>query len=273
MIENRYKQVNGWGEGEYVVKVNATQEQLDFFEENGYLIVEDAITPEQAEKFRQAIDELIGREFGDSKDSLYGKEFGGHFLRGLLDKHEAFHDILVNPKTTSIMQAMLGPRIQIRSFSSRITYPGTCQETVWHIDQPSWIEPNPPFYAYPPVINCIYFLDDVVPEMGPLYVVPGTHKSSKLPPKDYYGPVEGEIPVCVKAGTAVLTSCALWHRGGANTENGRLRRNLLVDHSPVWMKDAAFGGVPSWGGELTRKLLAETTDPLVQDLLGKGGTH
>lgn len=273
MIQKTFTQVNGWGEGEYVLDVHATQEELDFFAEQGYLVVEGAIEPEKTAKLKLAVDQLIEETFGDCKDNMYGSGFGGHFLRGLLDRHAAFHDILVNPKTTSIIQAMLGPRIQIRSFSSRVTYPGTGQETMWHIDQPSWIEPKPPFFAYPPVINCIYFLDDVTPEMGALSVVPGTHRSSKLPPVNDFGPLEGEIELCVPAGTAVLTNCALWHRGKANTERGRIRRNLLVDHSPLWMKDAMFGGVPSWGGELTTKLLEQTRDPLVRDLLGQGGTH
>jgi ectoine hydroxylase-related dioxygenase (phytanoyl-CoA dioxygenase family) len=273
MLQKQFKQLNGIGEGEFILDVYATQEQLNDFEEKGYLIVEEAITPEQLVSLRDAVDRLIFNEFAGKQESQYGKTFGGHFLRGLLDKDEAFHEILINPKTTSIIQAMLGPRIQIRSFSSRVTYPGTGQETMWHIDQPSWIEPKPPFFSYPPVINCIIFLDDVTPEMGALSVVPGTHKHSKLPPSEYYGTIEGEIDLCVPAGTAIITHCGIWHRGKANTEKGRIRRNLLIDHSPIWMKDAMFGGVPSWGGPLTSKLLASTEDPLVKDLLGQGGTH
>jgi hypothetical protein len=248
------------------IEVQATQEQLDSFAAQGYLVLEHILTPGHLEQLRAALMEVVARENKPGKTDTYGKAYGGIYARGLLDKHTAFHSLLNFPPVTSIVRAMLGPRIQISAFSGRVTYPGGNQETKWHIDNRSWIDPMPPFYNYPNTINCLYYLDDLTPETGGLGVVPGTHLHSDPPPDDFRD-ISGEVIVYVPAGSVVLTNCGIWHRGRANRPGGGMRRNLLVGHSPIWMKQAKFDGFAETGGPLTQPLL-NGTDPVIRELLG-----
>jgi ectoine hydroxylase-related dioxygenase (phytanoyl-CoA dioxygenase family) len=248
------------------IEVQATPEQLQSFAENGYLVLERVLTPEHLEELRNGLMEVVERENPPSKKQSYGREYGGIYARGLLDKHKAFHSLINFPPVTTVAQAMLGPRIQIRSFSGRVTYPDAPAETKWHIDNRSWIEPMPPFYIYPSSINCIYYLDDLTPETGGLGVVPGTHKRSTPPPDDFRD-IPEEVVLYVPAGSVVMKNTGIWHRGRINKPGGGIRRNLLVGHSPIWMKHANFDGFSNVGGELTRPLI-ENGDPFMRDLLG-----
>lgn len=248
------------------IEVQATQEQLTFFASQGYLVLEKILTPAHVEELRAALMEVVAREHSPTEIDSYGKDYGGIYARGLLDKHRAFHSLINFPPVTSIVRAMLGPRVQISAFSGRVTYPGKNQETKWHIDNRNWIEPMPPFYNYPNTINCLYYLDDLTPETGGLGVVSGTHLSPTPPPDDFRD-ISEEVVVYVPAGSVVLKNCGVWHRGRPNRPGGGMRRNLLVGHSPIWMKQAKFDGFAETGGALTQPLI-NGADPLIRDLLG-----
>ena len=251
-----------------VIEVQATPEQLKSFEENGFLVLERVLTPEHLEELRNALMEVADRENPPSKKNSYSREYGGIYVRGLLDKHPAFLSLVNFQPVINIARAMMGPRVQVRSFSGRITYPDVPAETKWHIDNRSWIEPMPPFYVYPNALNCIYYLDDLTPETGGLGVVPGTHKRSAPPPDDF-SDVPEEVILYVPAGSVVMKNTGVWHRGRPNIPGagGTIRRNLLVGHSPIWLKQPRYDNFAETGGELTRPLI-ESGDPLLRELLG-----
>jgi hypothetical protein len=248
------------------LEVQATPEQLQFFADNGYLVLENLLAPRHLEELRSGLMQVAERENPTLNKNSYGKEFGGIYARGLLDKHKAFHSLINFPPVTSVVQAMLGPRIQIYSFSGRLTFPDVPAETKWHIDNRNWIEPMPPFYNYPATINCIYYLDDLTPATGGLGVVPGTHLRPTPPPNDFRD-IPEELVLYVPAGSVVLKHMGLWHRGRTSQPGGGIRRNLLVGHSPVWLKQTRFDGFAETGGTLTKPLI-ESNDPLMRDLLG-----
>ncbi len=248
------------------IEVFATPEQLQFFAEKGYLVLESILTRSHLDELRSALMEVVENENSSFKKNSYGKEFGGIYARGLLDKHKAFHSLINFPPVTSIVRAMLGPRVQIYSFSGRITFPDVPAETKWHIDNRNWIEPMPPFYKYPNTINCIYYLDDLTPETGGLGLVPGTHLHSTPPPDDFRD-IPEEMILYVPAGSVVMKNTGVWHRGRPSKPGGDIRRNLLVGHSPIWLKQTRFDGFGETGGPLTKPLI-ENGDPLLRDLLG-----
>lgn len=71
-----------------------------------------------------------------------------------------------------------------------------------------------------PVLVCTYMIwlsDCDTPDKGPTYVVPGSHRFGRpinTEEADKYG-----IPMCGKAGTAVLINANVWHRGCENKSN------------------------------------------------------
>ena len=68
-------------------------------------------------------------------------------------------------------------------------------------------------------VKVAWFLTDVFAEdMGPLWVIPGSHRSDKLErPLDGSLTPPGGRPLLVPAGTAVVFDRRLWHAHGDNT--------------------------------------------------------
>ncbi len=43
------------------MKTDLTQEQIEFYQENGYIIIEDFLTPEELATWRRHVDDAVAR--------------------------------------------------------------------------------------------------------------------------------------------------------------------------------------------------------------------
>lgn len=91
----------------------------------------------------------------------------------------------------------------------------------------------------------LYYPQDVTPDMGPTYVVPGTHLFNT--PTDRMatlGNVRGQVPLVCKAGTVFITSYDIWHTASFNSSNKmRYLVKYYVDRThepkkPTWNHNA-----------------------------------
>jgi len=251
------------------VDVDASAAEIDQLVTEGYLVREGALAPDQLEHLRGALDVLIEREIGHA-DLRADRGFGGLFLRHLLDRHEAFHALLRFGPTLSVARAVLGPLVQIRALSARVTVGGEPgQETQWHVHQQVIPRPLPPFFCYPHGLDCLFYLDDVTDESGPLCVVPGSHAPGTPGlPDDDFADKEGQVVLRPSAGSCAIIHSNLWHRAMATQPSVVRRRVIILTYVPTWMRPAPYGAPPDDG--LTRQLLADGDDE-VRELLGVGG--
>jgi ectoine hydroxylase len=97
------------------------------------------------------------------------------------------------------------------------------------------------------------------PENGAMEIVPGSHKLATKPEGCDTG--EGVMPVCVKAGSAVLFDRRMWHRRGINTSD-ITRRVLFFGYSYRWLRGLDYNNLPE---EVLSKC-----DPIRRQLLGDG---
>ena len=131
------------------------QQEVNFFLNWGYLIVDNAATPEQIESLREALDES------------YERRDKSQFIGELLEEDDRFAFLLDNPPVLKRMEAILGTCVQLHSATARITEPGTPDQN-WHRDGPWPIAPNgTPYGSLPAQINCGYYLDEVTDDNGP----------------------------------------------------------------------------------------------------------
>lgn len=237
----------------------ATEEQLRRFDEDGYLLVEDALEPDLLERLNAAVDRLDARERADkglAADAMLNK------FRAVVED-DTFLDLLDNPKTFPLLWDILGWNIQLY-ISHLIVYPpekGGSEPAPgnWHQDGgrpiPEMERPHPRLS-----LKISYWLSDVdTPAHGALNIVPGSHKLDGKPPACDSG--EGVLPVCVKAGDAVLFDRRMWHRRGINTSE-RTRRVLFFGYSYRWLRGLDYNNMPE-------ELLAKC-DPIRRQLLGDG---
>ena len=141
------------------------QQEVNFFLNWGYLIVDNAATPDQIESLRNALDES------------YERNDKSQFIGELLEEDDRFAFLLDNPPVLKRMEAILGTCVQLHSATARITEPGTPDQN-WHRDGPWPIAPHgTPYGSLPAQINCGYYLDEITDDTGPTVIQPGSHRA------------------------------------------------------------------------------------------------
>jgi ectoine hydroxylase-related dioxygenase (phytanoyl-CoA dioxygenase family) len=256
------------------VSVLATQEQIERFARDGYLVRERLFSAGPLERLRAALDEVIAAE-QDEAQSPAGRDpisrrYGGLYLQRLMEKHRAFLDLVQCEPVVSVARAVLGPHVQMRGVSARVTFPDQPnQETHWHFHQRLVPEPRPPFFSLPQTLEALIYLDDVDDANGPLCVVPGSHLWHEVElPRDDYADKPGQQLLPLPAGSCVMVHGSLWHRALPTRPDGTVRRLLIVGFGPVWMRP--WGRFEGLTGELAEELLAGA-DEETRELLGYAG--
>ena len=89
----------------------ALEREVAFFLKCGYLIVEEAVTAEQVDILRTALDAAFARS-------------GEQFIHQLLEEDERFAFLLDNPPVFRRIKAILGTCVQLHSATARITTGG-----------------------------------------------------------------------------------------------------------------------------------------------------
>lgn len=252
------------------IEAHATPEELEAFAASGYLLREGLFQGQALRRLQDALDRLEEREWEKRDNAISSKRGWGFIPRHLMDKDQAFLDLLRFQPTLSIARAMMGPLVRLRGLSARITYPGDGreQQTPWHQHLRVVSKPLPPWFSRPHCIDCLIYLDDLNDATGAVAIVPGSHDwldRAASPGADE--PVKEELEVRVKAGGAVLIHGNLWHRGLPTLK--AKRRMLILSYTPTWLRRSPHGGPPPEDG-LTRAFL-EDADHEARMLLGVGG--
>ena len=80
-----------------------------------------------------------------------------------------------------------------------------------------------------PVLNCVcqFYLDDLVPELGPTIVVPGSHRSGRAPNNETMWNGKAPKAAMLKAGDACIFRFDLWHGAYSNTSKNGERRHIM----------------------------------------------
>jgi len=199
----------------------ALEREARFFMQWGYLVIEDAITPNQVELLRTALDETFARD-------------RTQFTHQLLEEDDRFAFLLDHPPVLTRMKAILGNCVQLHSATARVTEPGTPDQS-WHRDGPWPVDPDStPYGSIPGQINCGYYLDQLTMENGPIAIVPGSQRAPFKPPEGFPRFPDEKL-ILAQPGQAVIFNGWLYHRGVANKSNNR-RRACLMCYQNAWMK-------------------------------------
>ncbi|MBT5874399.1 MAG: hypothetical protein HOH43_13355 [Candidatus Latescibacteria bacterium] len=201
--------------------------EVAYFLKWGYLVVEDAISLDQVETLRTALDAAFGGQEKSERQE-------GQFIHQLLEEDDRFAFLLDNPTVMLRMNAILGNCVQLHSATARVTSPGANEQS-WHRDGPWPMDPDgTPYGSTPGQINCGYFLDELTTENGPIAIVPGSHRALFRPPEGHPTFPDEKI-VFAKPGQAVMFDGWLYHRGMANNSE-ICRRVCLMCYQNAWMK-------------------------------------
>lgn len=216
-----------------------TDAERSAFEQNGYFMVEDAISPATVAQLNDALDAV------DAADrAARGIDPGAtNNVLDFIGRDERFLQLLDWPKTFTKVWDILGWNIQLYHSHTIITPPGAPYRTGkrgglnWHQDSGrlNWeLETTP----QPRVsLKVAFFLTDTS-ELGHanLYVVPGSHLVNELSFKseDAEEP-NGALAVRAKPGTAVFFDRRIWHASSPNVSDIS-RKVLFYGYSYRWLR-------------------------------------
>lgn len=189
-----------------------TTVEKSFLDENGYLILEDVMTDKQVQAFSRRLDELAAEE-GDDAGKEFHQEAAAVRLSNLIDKDPIFEQCVTTPQVLAAVRHVLGHRFKLSSLNSRSTLPGRGRQGL-HADWDFAVDPGD-YY----VCNSAWLISDLTPQNGATRLVPGSHRSGKLPTdamEDESLDHDDQIQLIAPAGTVVVFNSHTWHSGMKN---------------------------------------------------------
>ena len=238
-----------------------TDEQRGLFDQEGYLIVEDALDAEMVQRLIAAADRVDRQE--RQRQGLDAGKLLSKFRTIVED--DLFLELLDWPKTFPLIWEILGWNVQ-HYISHLIYYPPehrdeTAPPGFWHQDGgrpvPEMERPHPRLS-----LKIGFWLTDIdEPDRGGIRIVPQSHKRDEPPERQPDVEPEGMLQLGVKAGTAVLFDRRMWHARGINISN-MTRKVLFLGCSYRWLRGLDYNLIPE-------EILVKC-DPIRRQLLGDG---
>lgn len=223
-----------------------SEREVAFYQENGYVAVENVLTAAELAAIRSAMSEIIERR---DVEGIERKEGDGAkaekiFLQriNLWRVHDGIRRHTLNPKLAEIARCLAGvERLRVFHDHMLTKMPGDSRATDWHQDAPYW-----PMEEAGRTISCWMALDDVTEENGCMWFVPGSHKFQvrevvhilddehedifeRIPEADRRN--IRRVPVHLKAGSCTFHNGYTFHYAGPNRSNAP-RRAMVTIYMP-----------------------------------------
>ena len=224
-----------------------SEQQKQFYQENGYLVLKNVFASEETEAMREEI-EAIGQRTKDAATSkLAGTGWGGKWRENmegggasaLLSIHDMqFHSalftrMLLDDRITEPVADLIGPNVQLHHTKMHWKPPEKGTPFPMHQDYHYFPHEGNSMLAY------IVHVDDSTVENGCLCLYPGSHKQGIIPhapdglylsPQEY--PLEKAMPSPANAGDVLIFSYLTIHGSGVNRTASTRRIMLFQFRAP-----------------------------------------
>lgn len=245
-----------------------TDEQRIQWESNGFLTVENALSPDELSRVQAAAAGAEARWRADG--SLPGARSEAlDQVQSPIEYDDQLLELLWHPRVFPIVRKLIGDDVMMIDNDYFITPPNTPRTHAgWHHDVGMRGVHHPLSVM---MVKVFYLLSDVDANSGGTAMVPGSHRfpeSFQFPRVDEPKQMPGMIQMTGKAGTAYLFNGRVYHCA-VNNESDRPRRVLIYNYGHFWMK--------MWPGyEPSVRLLElakQSDNPVHKQLLGIGDAY
>ena len=232
-----------------------TNDQIVFYRENGFLVIDDFLQGAELPSWQDAVDEAVAQHVShlDAYHNQSGKDsyYENVFIQcvNLWKTSEKIKHLILAPELGKLATDLAGTSgVRLYHDHAMIKQPWA-NPTNFHVDNP-----YDPFYSHQAIMFWIA-LDDTTVQNGCLYFLPGTHKTSGFEVGGNLGqvgigelfreyPQWAEVDPCaaeMKAGAGVFISGMVARAAGPNMTT-HPRRAFAMLFMP---EDATFNGKKS----------------------------
>ena len=220
-----------------------SQDQREFYFENGYLLIEKVIPQEWIDRLIEVTDAMVDQSRAlDKSDAIFDLE-PGHTaenprLRRLsspVEHHPVYWEYASESILPDIAADLVGPDVKFHHSKLNFKWADGGEEVKWHQDISYWPHTN-----YSP-LTMGTLLHDCGPDQGPLGAIPGTHEGPLYDQYNARGQWVGCLNdddltkaepskvhyLCGPAGSVTIHHCRVVHGSAQNKSD--LGRPLLLN--------------------------------------------
>lgn len=161
------------------------REQIEFFRENGYLVVEKAVDAPLLARLRSDFDAWV--EESRSHREAYGQMLDGRPRFDLEPGHsagapalrrvsspievsDAYYEAMAEAPMVDAVADLIGPNVKLHHSKINSKLPKAATQVKWHQDFPFTPHSNDD------LVTALLMVDEVTEQNGPLEVLPGSHR-------------------------------------------------------------------------------------------------
>ena len=221
------------------------QEQIRQFDENGYLIVRNALDGETISRLLEASDRLIAGDLQKNRQRKPDGLYDG--FRNAVTLDDAFIPLLTHATILPLVVHLLGAHLQL--MTSHLIYkhpdpagtPTTHRSPGWHRD---YLQAMMALghYSIPRIeLKCAYYFTDLSePNCGVTMVAPGSnHLTEPIEIPVGQADPHGAVEPLLNPGDCLLFENRTWHAGGANLSD-RIRKGIMIGYGYRWVVPMDF---------------------------------
>ncbi len=226
----------------------ATEEEVSFYRENGFVEIDNVISQDELEELRMALEEVMAKPPAQSVQTSESKDLYYRVLNQRVNTwrdHGIMAKYALHERFAKLARQLTGASgIRLFHDHALLKMPGDSKPTPWHQDLPYWPMdvPEGPVWSGP--LSIWLALDDVDERNGCMMFVPTSHTIGKLTgislvePQDIFDYAKGSeaaerkpVIVRMKAGSCTFHNGLTFHYAHSNTTD-KPRRVLAVIYMP-----------------------------------------
>ncbi|MGJ7548596.1 phytanoyl-CoA dioxygenase family protein [Pseudomonas alloputida] len=226
--------------------------RLQQLHEQGYLWLPGVLEPLRIALLRCAIDDLQPIHW-DYQGLL-------EHYKCVFNRNPLWLPFLDLPPVIELAEAVLGADCHVigqTAWRSHPGYPGMAL----HLDHlpmalPPWLRERSDFSLPAQILTAQLYLSDIDLDIGPTWVVPGSHRAARPPQagEEQWQGREAQPMLC-QAGDVLVFRSDVWHSGGANSSTRT--RDMLQVHYGRRMVAQKFSPYLSW--QFNSRVLEQAT--------------
>ncbi len=201
------------------------QPYIDTIEEQGFVVIEGALPGSVVAQTKAELEPYL------QKQKMGRNDFEGFYserVYALLAKAPSVAEIVEHATALAVVDAFLAKNYLLSSALAIKVHPGETPQSFHRDDVAGAFLPLPrPLLG----ISTIWAYDDFTENNGATEVIPGSHRWEQAREPS----AEEAVKVIMPAGSVMVFSGNLYHRGGANTSNGT-RLGITPQYCAPWIR-------------------------------------